>query len=84
MGMKTSFLVQPFELKRKRLTPSRQEPAPTESAARKRAEAMASRLPGTAAIKVVADDETGEMESVEVLAQFGEIPDDFVEGLKGG
>ena len=32
----------------------------------------------------VADDETGELESVAILGQFGEIPDDFAESLQGG
>ena len=84
MGLRTSFLVQPFELNRKRLTPGRQDAAPSENGALKRAEAMAARLPGTMALKIVADDETGEVESVTVLGQFGEVPDDFVDGLRGG
>jgi hypothetical protein len=84
MALRTSYVVQPFELKRKRLTPGRQEAAPTESGALKRAEAMAGRLPGTMALKVTADDETGEVESLVVLGQFGEVPDDFIDGLKGG
>ena len=84
MTMRTSYVVQPFEVKRKRLVPGRQEAAPTESGAVKRAEGMATRLLGTAAIKVVADDETGEVESVVILAQFGEVPEDFADSLKGG
>lgn len=43
---------------------------------------MAGRMPGTAAIKVVADDETGELESVALLGQFGEVPDDFADSLQ--
>ena len=58
MGMKTTFVVQTFTIKRKRLVPGDREIAPTESGALKKAEAMAGRMPGTAAIKVVADDET--------------------------
>ena len=50
----------------------------------KRAEAMAGRMPGTAALRIVADDETGELESATILGQFGEVPDDFAEGLTGG
>lgn len=83
MAFKTTFLVQTFVLKRKRLTPGDREVAVTESGALKKAEAMAARFPGTAALKVVADDETGELESATILAQFGEIPDDFAEGLQG-
>ncbi|MCE4225408.1 hypothetical protein HCU64_16755 [Methylobacterium sp. C25] len=84
MAMKTTFLVQTFIEKRKRLQPGDREITPTESGALKKAEAMAARLPGTAALKVVADDETGELESATILARFGEIPEDFAEGLSGG
>ncbi|MBX9933083.1 MAG: hypothetical protein K2Y56_16350 [Methylobacterium sp.] len=84
MTMKTTFVVQTFVIKRKRLVPGDREVSPTESGALKKAEAMAGRLPGTAALKVVADDETGELEGVTILGQFGEIPDDFAENLQGG
>lgn len=84
MAMKTTYLVQPFELHRKRLRPARQEPAPSESAAMKKAEAMAARLPGAAALKIVADDETGEVEAATILGQWGEVPDDFAEQIRGG
>ena len=57
--------------------------APTESGALKKAEAMADRMPGTAALKIVADEETGELEAATILGQFGEIPDDFAESLQG-
>lgn len=84
MALKTTFVVQPFELHRKRLRPARQEPAQSEFGALKKAEALAARLPGAAALKVVADDETGELDSVVILGQFGAIPDDFAESLLGG
>ena len=83
MALKTTFLVQTFVIKRKRLVPGDREVAPTESGALKKAEAMSGRMPGTAALKVVADDETGELESAAILAQFGEVPDDFAESLQG-
>lgn len=54
----------------------------TSSAALKRAEAMAERMPGTAALQIVADDETGELKSATILGQFGEVPDDFAESLQ--
>ncbi|MGX9981064.1 hypothetical protein ACN9MF_12755 [Methylobacterium fujisawaense] len=41
-------------------------------------------MPGAAALKMVADDETGELEGVTILGQWGEIPDDFAESLQGG
>ncbi|WP_375455636.1 hypothetical protein [uncultured Methylobacterium sp.] len=84
MGMKTTFVVQTFAVKRKRLVPGDREVAPTESGAMKKAEAMARRLPGTAALTIVADDETGELESATILGQFGAVPEDFAEGLQGG
>jgi hypothetical protein len=54
----------------------------TSSAALKRAEAMAARMPGTAALQIVADDETGELESAMILEQFGEVPDVFAESMQ--
>jgi len=83
MAMKTTFLVQTFTIKRKRLILGDRETAPTEHGALKKAEAMAGRMPGTAAIRVVADDETGELEAATILGQFGDIPEDFAESLQG-
>jgi hypothetical protein len=84
MGMRTTFVVQTFEIHRKKLRPGTRDVAPTESGALKRAEAIAGRMPGAAALKIVADDETGELESVAILGQFGEVPEDFAEQLQGG
>ena len=81
MALKTTFIVQTFIVKRKRLVPGDREVASTENGALKKAEAMAGRMPVTAALKVVADDETGELEGVVILRQFGEVPDDFAESL---
>ena len=84
MAMKTAFVVQPFEIYRKRLRPARQEAAQTESGALKKAENLAKRMPGAAAIRIVADDETGELETATILGQWGDVPDDFAETLQGG
>lgn len=84
MAMKTTFLVQPFEMHRKQLRPARQELAVSASGALKKAEAIAGRLPGAAAMKVVADEETGELETATILGQWGKVPDDFAESLQGG
>lgn len=54
MAMKKTYVVQPFELHRKRLRPARQEVAPSQSGALKKAEAMADRMPGAAAFRIVA------------------------------
>ena len=84
MAMKTAFVVQPFEIHRKRLRPARQEAAQTESGALKKAENLAKRMPGAAAMKVVADDETGKLEGVTILGQWGDVLEDFAESLQGG
>lgn len=84
MPLKTTFVVQTFIEKRKRLVPGDREVASTESGALKKAQAVSGRHPGAAAIKVVADDETGELESATILGQFGQVPVDFAESLQGG
>jgi hypothetical protein len=82
--MRTTFTVQTFEIHRKRLRPGNRDVTPTESGALKRAEAIAGRMPGAAALRIVADDETGEFESVAILGQFGEVPENFEEQVSGG
>ena len=84
MAFKTTFVVQAFVMKRGRLAPGQKDVAPTENGALKRAEALASRMPGAAAIKVVADDETGEVQSIVISGQFGQVPEDFAEQLQNG
>ncbi|MFG5121826.1 hypothetical protein [Methylorubrum sp. POS3] len=82
MTMRTTFLVQTFVLKRKRLIPGDRQVSQSGSGALKRAEAMATRIPGSAALQIVADDETGELDSATILGQFGDVPDDFAESLQ--
>lgn len=82
--MTSTYLVQTFTNKRKPLVPRVREVSPSESGARKKAEAMTGRMPGTAALKLVTDDETAELESATILGRFGEIPEDFSESLQGG
>ncbi len=57
MAMETTGVVRTFV--RKRLTPSDCEVSGIDSGALKKAKAMAGRFPGTAALRIVADDETG-------------------------
>jgi hypothetical protein len=83
MATKTIFVVQTFILKRKRLSPGAQEAVATQSSALKKAEILATRNPGAAAIAMTLDDETGEVERATILARFGEIPDDFADMLPG-
>lgn len=84
MAARTTFVVQAFELKRKRLVPGSRDVAPTGPGALKRAEALARRLPGAAALSITADEETGELHAATILGTFGEMPDDFAESLTGG
>ena len=84
MAEKQTFVIQAFAMKRGRLVPGQKDVAPTAGGAIKRAEALASRAPGTAALAVTADDETGEVSAVTILGQWGQVPDDFAESLTGG
>lgn len=84
MSLKINFVVQTFIMKRKQIVPGIQVIVPTASAALKKAETMAARAHGTAAVQVVADDETGELESSKILGQFGAIPDDFLDMMSNG
>lgn len=45
---------------------------------------LGGRVPGTAALRIVADDETSELESATIVGQFGKVPDDFVVSLRSG
>lgn len=83
MPTKTVFMVQTFVLRRKRLVPGPQEAVATQNSAMKKAEALATRNPGAAAISMVIDDETGDVERATIVGRFGEIPDDFSESLPG-
>jgi hypothetical protein len=84
MAEKQTFVIQAFVLKRGRLVPGQKDVAPTANGAIKRAEALASRTPGTAALAVTADDETGEVSAIAILGQWGQVPDDFADSLTGG
>ena len=85
MAVRTSYFVQTFKKGRGgKVVPGDKEIAPTENGAMKRAAAMGARLLGTAALKIVADDETGEVQAATVLSQHGEVPEDFAESLRGG
>lgn len=45
-------------------------------------ERMARTAEGLAVMHVVADDETGELSSISVLARYGAIPDEFEEQIR--
>ena len=79
MTLKTSFVVQPFAMHRNRL-----RPAQSEIGAPKKAEALAARLPGAAALKSLPTMRAVRLEGVTILGQLGNIPDDFAKTLQGG
>lgn len=83
MALKTSFMVQSFSIHWNRQKPNRSELAQSENGAPKKAEAMAAQMPSRAAIRIVADDETGELESATILNRSEEVPDGFAESLQG-
>ena len=84
MALQTSFFVQAFAMNRGQLKPGKRDLAPSENGAIKKADAWAAREKGVAAIKVIADDETGEVSEAVVLASHGQVPDDFADQIKGG
>jgi len=77
MVEKTVFVVQAFEMQRKKLAPTTKTDAPSESAAMKRAESIAARAGGAAVIALTLDTETGEVSKAAILARYGEVPDDL-------
>lgn len=77
MASKTVFVVQAFELHRKRLVPTTREEARNEERARHVAERVASRKAGAAVLALTVETETGEMIGGKVLARYGEVPDDL-------
>jgi len=77
-----SFFIQPFRTHRKRLVPSPRVPSKTRHHALNDGERMARTAEGLAVMHVVADDETGEVSAVAVLARHGEIPEEFEEQIR--
>lgn len=77
-----TFIVQQFMTKRKKLTKGPAQSARTRHHALIDAERIATRAEGVAVIHVVADDETGEVSSIDVLARHGSIPEAFEEEIR--
>lgn len=82
MASVDAFFLQPFKTHRKRLVPGQRVPAKTKHHALQDGERLARTAEGVAVIHVVADDETGEVASIEVLARHGAIPDEFDEQIR--
>jgi uncharacterized protein YqkB len=77
-----SFFLQPFKTHRKKLVPAQRVAARTKHHALVDGERLARTAEGVAVIHVVADDETGEVSSIEVLARHGAIPEAFEEEIR--
>ena len=77
-----TYVVQPFHIHRKRLTPSQGVQAKTRHHALADGRRIAASNAGAAVLRVVADDETGEPSSIEVIERFGEIPEEFEESVR--
>jgi len=75
------FVVQAFEHVAGRLVPTLRRSASEEGDALRQAEALAARLPGAAALRLAPE---GQDEPPTILGAFGDVPDDFSEGLAGG
>jgi hypothetical protein len=83
MTLRTTYVVQTFEIHRKRLVPTTKSQSKSELSAVRSAESVAQSKSGAAALEIIADDETGELSSARVIAKFGDVPDDFEELLRG-
>ncbi|CAN7720756.1 hypothetical protein LJR009_002302 [Bosea sp. LjRoot9] len=82
MASVETFFLQPFKTHRKRLVPAQRVPAKTKHHALNDGERMARTAEGIAVIHVTADDETGEVSALEVLARHGAIPEEFEEQIR--
>lgn len=79
-----TFFLQPFKTHRKRLVPGQRVPSTTKHHALRDGERLGRSVEGLAVIHVSADDETGEVSTLKVLARHGEIPEEFEEQIRAG
>jgi len=77
-----TFFLQPFRTHRKRLVPGQRLPAKTKHYALIEGERLGRTAEGVAVIHVTADDETGEVSGLDVLARHGLIPEEFEEQIR--
>ncbi|GJE25631.1 hypothetical protein [Methylobacterium organophilum] len=75
-----SFVVQAFEHVSGRLVATLRRDATSQADALRQAEALAGRLSGAVALEVAPED--GSIAAI--LGAFGDVPDDFADGLAGG
>jgi len=74
MASVDTFFLQPFRTHRKRLVPAQRVLAKTKH---NEGERLGRTEEGVAVIHVTADDETGEVSALDVLAHYGAIPEEF-------
>ncbi|SEM68331.1 hypothetical protein SAMN04515666_1192 [Bosea lupini] len=82
MATVDTFFLQPFKTHRKRLVPGQRLPAKTKHQALNEGERLGRTAEGVAVIHVTADDETGEVSALDVLARHGAIPEEFEEQIR--
>ncbi|MBN9453285.1 MAG: hypothetical protein J0I42_15155 [Bosea sp.] len=82
MATVDTFFLQPFKTHRKRLVPGQRVLAKTKPHALNEGERLSRSAEGVAVIHVTADDETGEVSDLEVLARHGAIPQEFEEQIR--
>ena len=82
MSSAESYFLQPFKTHRKRLVPGQRVSSKTRHHALADGERLARTAEGVAVIHVTADDETGELSAIEVLARHGAIPEQFEEEIR--
>lgn len=73
MATAEKYIILPYKKNRGNLVPGEMRQASNSASAEKIAGAMADRFIGVAAYAVMVDDETGDMTSPRLLAQYGEI-----------
>ena len=77
MAAKTVYVVQAFEVHKKKLVPTTKTEARDENSARLRAAQAADRRDGAAVIALSLETETGEVSEAKILACFGSVTDDL-------
>ena len=82
MANADTFFLQPFKTYRKRLVPAQRVLAKTKHNALNEGERPGRTAQGVAVIHVTADDETGEVSALDVLARHGAIPEEFEEQIR--
>jgi hypothetical protein len=82
MASVDSYFLQPFKTHRKRLVPGQRVLAKTKHHALAEGERLGRSAEGVAVIHVLADEETGELSAINVLARHGVIPEQFEEEIR--